>query len=388
MIGRLAAMDYVSRALEAVAGWREPAPVASRAAARPRALRGRVGGVHRADGGQLSVPSPALRGADAQAAAPGGDRRLHGGDARQHEQPRARRRAGDERDGGRGDGVAGARCSGFPAESLGHLTSSGTIANLEALWVARELHPGKAVVHGANAHYTHSRMCAVLGHRGVRGAGGRRTAGSTWTWSRSCARPATSGRSSSPRARPAPGPSTTSRARSRCASATACGCTSTPRTAGSSRCWRATPALVPRRRSWPSPAPTASSSTRTSTGCSPTGAARCCSATRASGRLYKHDSPYTYFTSAELHLGEISLECSRAGAAAAALWLTLRALDLAPILAAGVRAARAWAELIADVRRADALHREPGARHPHVLPDAARARRRSTPPASACSTPG
>ena len=64
------------------------------------------------------------------------------------------------------------------------------------------------------------------------------------------------------------------------------------------------------------------------------------------GRLYKHDSPYTYFTSADLHLGEISLECSRAGAAAAALWLTLRALDLAPILAAGVRAARAWADLI------------------------------------------
>ena len=37
------------------------------------------------------------------------------------------------------------------------------------------------------------------------------------------------------------------------------------------------------------------------------------------GRFYKHDSPYTYFTSKELHLGEISLECSRAGAAAVAL---------------------------------------------------------------------
>src|SRR6266478_2960622 len=33
------------------------------------------------------------------------------------------------------------------------------------------------------------------------------------------------------------------------------------------------------------------------------------------GRLYKHDSPYTYFSSAELHLCEISLECSRPGAA-------------------------------------------------------------------------
>src|SRR6184192_1349299 len=46
------------------------------------------------------------------------------------------------------------------------------------------------------------------------------------------------------------------------------------------------------------------------------------------GRLYKHNSPYTYFSSAELHLGEISLECSRPGAAAAALWATQRLLPL------------------------------------------------------------
>ena len=44
------------------------------------------------------------------------------------------------------------------------------------------------------------------------------------------------------------------------------------------------------------------------------------------GRLYKHDSPYTYFSSAELHLGEISLECSRPGASAAALWATQKLL--------------------------------------------------------------
>jgi glutamate/tyrosine decarboxylase-like PLP-dependent enzyme len=46
------------------------------------------------------------------------------------------------------------------------------------------------------------------------------------------------------------------------------------------------------------------------------------------GRLYKHDSPYTYFSSKDLHLGEISLECSRPGAAAAALWATQRLLPL------------------------------------------------------------
>jgi len=46
------------------------------------------------------------------------------------------------------------------------------------------------------------------------------------------------------------------------------------------------------------------------------------------GKLYKHDSPYTYFTSSDLHLGEISLECSRPGAAAAALWATQKLLPL------------------------------------------------------------
>jgi len=48
----------------------------------------------------------------------------------------------------------------------------------------------------------------------------------------------------------------------------------------------------------------------------------------AVGRLYKHDSPYTYFSSTELHLGEISLECSRPGAAAVGLWATQRLLPL------------------------------------------------------------
>jgi glutamate/tyrosine decarboxylase-like PLP-dependent enzyme len=46
------------------------------------------------------------------------------------------------------------------------------------------------------------------------------------------------------------------------------------------------------------------------------------------GRFYKHDSPYTYFSTPELHLGEISLECSRPGAAATALWATLQMMPL------------------------------------------------------------
>ena len=68
---------------------------------------------------------------------------------------------------------------------------------------------------------------------------------------------------------------------------------------------------------------------------------------------YVHDSPYTYFTSDEMHLGEISLECSRSGAAAAALWLTLKLLPLTPdglgaVLRPGRRAALRWAQLLAD----------------------------------------
>jgi glutamate/tyrosine decarboxylase-like PLP-dependent enzyme len=46
------------------------------------------------------------------------------------------------------------------------------------------------------------------------------------------------------------------------------------------------------------------------------------------GRFYQHGSPYTYFSSSELHLGEISLECSRPGAAAVALWATMELLPL------------------------------------------------------------
>src|SRR6187402_1203640 len=49
-----------------------------------------------------------------------------------------------------------------PATTLGHLTSSGTIANLEALWISRELHPDKAIAFSSEAHYTHDRMCEVL----------------------------------------------------------------------------------------------------------------------------------------------------------------------------------------------------------------------------------
>lgn len=74
------------------------------------------------------------------------------------------------------------------------------------------------------------------------------------------------------------------------------------------------------------------------------------------GRLYKHDSPYTYFSSAELHLGEISLECSRPGAAAAALWATQRLLPLVKggEFARGLERGRKAALALFEKLRADA----------------------------------
>ena len=75
------------------------------------------------------------------------------------------------------------------------------------------------------------------------------------------------------------------------------------------------------------------------------------------GKYYKHESPYTYFTSTELHLGEISLECSRAGASAVALWATQKLLpmekgaEFAVGLSKGRKAALALYEKIASDER-------------------------------------
>ena len=70
------------------------------------------------------------------------------------------------------------------------------------------------------------------------------------------------------------------------------------------------------------------------------------------GKYYKHDSPYTYFTSDKMHLGEISLECSRAGASAAALWATQK---LFPLVKGGDFAKRLNKSHHAAVRLADMI---------------------------------
>src|SRR5947209_1310400 len=73
------------------------------------------------------------------------------------------------RDGGRAssmmekEAVAQIACMFGWETHLGHLCGGGTMANFEALWVGRELRPGKAVVASSQAHYTHSRLSAVLG---------------------------------------------------------------------------------------------------------------------------------------------------------------------------------------------------------------------------------
>ena len=75
----------------------------------------------------------------------------------------------------------------------------------------------------------------------------------------------------------------------------------------------------------------------------------------AVGRFYKHDSPYTYFSSTELHLGEISLECSRAGASAVGLWATQKLLPLVKggEFARGLNSTRAAALAFYDKVRTD-----------------------------------
>ena len=47
-------------------------------------------------------------------------------------------------------------------EHLGHLTSSGTLANLEALWVSGQVAPGKRILGSEQALYTHERISGVL----------------------------------------------------------------------------------------------------------------------------------------------------------------------------------------------------------------------------------
>ncbi|MEV7386455.1 MULTISPECIES: aminotransferase class I/II-fold pyridoxal phosphate-dependent enzyme [unclassified Streptomyces] len=237
-------------------------------------------------------------------------------------------------------------------EHLGHLTTSGTIANLEALFVARELHPGRGIAHSADAHYTHGRMCHVLGMTShpVRTDGQGRMDPDALAEVLETGEVGTVVLTTGTTGLGAVDPvheilPLAERYGVRVHVDAAYGGFFTLLAGADGpeglppEPWRALAradsiVVDPHKH-----------------GLQPYGCGAVLFRDPEVGRFYLHDSPYTYFTSTELHLGEISLECSRAGAAAAALWLTFRLLPPTPeglgqVLAAGRRAALRWADLI------------------------------------------
>jgi tyrosine decarboxylase/aspartate 1-decarboxylase len=209
---------------------------------------------------------------------------------------------------------------------LGHLTSGGTFANLEALWIAGQLAPGKRIVASEQAHYTHSRISAVLGlpfTSVAADAAGRLDvvalesalqAGDVGTVVVTLGTTATG--AVDPLHKVFALRSTYSfRVH---VDAAYGGYFVLASTLGeeATRAFACIPqadsiVVDPHKH-----------------GLQPYGCGCILFRDPAVGHFYQHDSPYTYFTSNDLHLGEISLECSRAGASAVALWATLQLLPL------------------------------------------------------------
>ncbi|MEO8189160.1 MAG: pyridoxal-dependent decarboxylase [Acidobacteriota bacterium] len=210
---------------------------------------------------------------------------------------------------------------------LGHLTGGGTMANLEALWVGRQLSPG-TVVASESAHYTHPRISSVLGlafepvasdSRGRLDAVAleeRLEKGGVSTVV------ATMGTTATGSVDPLPEIlALRERYGFRLHADAAYG-----------GYFGLTDNLAPEARRAFDRLGEADSIVIDphKHGLQPYGCGCVLFRDASVGRFYRHDSPYTYFSSTELHLGEISLECSRPGAAAAALWATMRLLPLSP----------------------------------------------------------
>lgn len=247
---------------------------------------------------------------------------------------------------------------GWPRH-LGHLTSGGTFANLEALWVAGRESPG-VVLASDQAHYTHARISAVLGlafepvasdrhgRIDLDALEARLRRGGVGTVV------ATLGTTALGAVDPLP--EVIALARRHGARVHADAAYGGYFTLASS--------LHPAARAAFAASVDADSIVVDphKHGLQPYGCGCVLFADPGVGRHYSHDSPYTYFSSAELHLGEISLECSRAGASAVALWATQRLLPLVPQgefargLDAGITAARELhSRLAADARFVVAL---------------------------------
>lgn len=212
---------------------------------------------------------------------------------------------------------------GYGDTYLGHLTSGGTIANLEALFVSREIHPDKAIAATSNAHYTHRRMCHVLNTKFLEipvdindnpdlnfienhadGIGtivvtmGTTGLGTTEPLSKIL----DIARKHSIRIHV---------------------------DAAYGGFFSLIKDNLPKREEWHCLSDADSIVIDPHKhGLQPYGCGSILYKDPSVGKYYKHDSPYTYFTSEDLHLGEISLECSRAGASAAAFWATLQMLPL------------------------------------------------------------
>ncbi len=209
---------------------------------------------------------------------------------------------------------------------LGHLCGGGTMANLEALWVAGQLAPGKTILASEQAHYTHQRISRVLqlpcetvrsdarGRMDVEALRARLARGDVGTVVATMGTTATG--SVDPLAEILP---LRQKYGFRIHADSAYGGyfqlagNLAEETRGNFDQIQHADSIVidPHKH-----------------GLQPYGCGCVLFRDPAVGRLYKHDSPYTYFSSTELHLGEISLECSRPGATAVALWATQRLLPL------------------------------------------------------------
>jgi len=209
---------------------------------------------------------------------------------------------------------------------LGHLTGGGTMANLEALWVAGRLHPGKRIIASKQAHYTHGRISEVLGipfspvsvgHEGQMDLAEIEKllqAGDVGTIVATIGNTGLGAVDRLPEILELAARYDT-RVHADAAYGGYFGLASELRDetrAAYDNLVNVDSIVVDPHKH----------------GLQPYGCGCVLFRNADVGRFYKHDSPFTYFSSAELHLGEISLECSRPGASAVALWATQQLFPL------------------------------------------------------------